>query len=719
MKSRFIIPALGAALVISLGALTGCSDDYTYDLEGSQGSVAITATLNSDVKVVSRTDANELREKYGSSLLLWLTRPGKGPVRQYNGVDNLPSSPVALQTGEYVAEAWAGDSVSATFDDSRYFKAYQPFTIVKGATTPVDVTLKVANTLVAVDYDQSADDVLKSYQMTVGHSKGQLVFEGRDEREGCFMMPKADKTLTLKLEGTTLDGEPYTQEAAIENCKPGYKYIVHVSHKGTIEPIGGAYFDIVVDASEIEVEDQITISLAPEIKGINFDITQPQTAEQGNVGRKSIYVTATDALTGLVIESDELTTLIGHRNLDVITTSNAQYVEQLAQKGIGFQRVTAADGTLTNMRINFEASYTATLGEGQHTYTITAHDGDKQSTAVFTIDVSNAPVTIAPATDIAQDGATLTANLVKPLTGSESLTFHYRDVTLNGSWLTAPATVAGETLTASIDNLIPGRSYEYYVTLDAFQTATTSFTTLDGPQLPNSGFENWQTSSTPYLIYGSDQNMYWDSGNHGSATMRKNVTTPDNSVKHSGSYSAKLASQFVGIGIAGKFAAGNIFAGKYLATLGTNGVLGWGRPFDSKWKPRALKGWVRYEPVAVTHTEIPDKCAKGDMDRGIIYIALVTDQTIAYESENWPQIVNTKTKEFFDPQGSNVVSYGVKLFDATSGSGMVEFEIPLEDVNPLLTFKNIIVVASASQYGDYFTGGNGSNMWIDDLHLVY
>ena len=33
--------------------------------------------------------------------------------------------------------------------------------------------------------------------------------------------------------------------------------------------------------------------------------------------------------------------------------------------------------------------------------------------------------------------------------------------------------------------------------------------------------------------------------------------------------------------------------------------------------------------------------------------------------------------------------------------------------------SNIAIVASASYLGDYFVGGDGSTMWLDDLELVY
>jgi hypothetical protein len=73
----------------------------------------------------------------------------------------------------------------------------------------------------------------------------------------------------------------------------------------------------------------------------------------------------------------------------------------------------------------------------------------------------------------------------------------------------------------------------------------------------------------------------------------------------------------------------------------------------------------------------------------------------------------------FDKSGDNIIAYGEKVFtEATEGDGMVQIEIPLDyartDVHP----SNIVVVASASKLGDYFTGGP-SVMYVDDFELVY
>ena len=217
--------------------------------------------------------------------------------------------------------------------------------------------------------------------------------------------------------------------------------------------------------------------------------------------------------------------------------------------------------------------------------------------------------------------------------------------------------------------------------------------------------------------------MYWDSGNHGSKTMGKDVTTSETSIKHSGNYSAKLQSQFVGIGSIGKFAAGNAFVGKYLKTDGTDGILGWGRPFY--YKPTALKGYVKYTPGTVKYTAsgAPD-IVSGQPDKGIIYVALLTADKSAQGDSNypdWPVVVRTSDAHLFKKDASNVIAYGELVLDeATQGSGMIEFTIPIEYYESM---KNedvyyLVLVCSASKGGDYFAGGD-SVMYIDDFEFVY
>ncbi|MBQ5750345.1 MAG: PCMD domain-containing protein, partial [Bacteroidaceae bacterium] len=240
---------------------------------------------------------------------------------------------------------------------------------------------------------------------------------------------------------------------------------------------------------------------------------------------------------------------------------------------------------------------------------------------------------------------------------------------------------------------------------------TMEFTTESALVLPNAGFENWHKDGDIQLVYGSGEQMWWDNGNHGSVKAGVNVTTQDTNFKHGGNSSIKLKSQFASIMGIGKFAAGNVFAGDYVKTDGTDGVIDMGRPIDSR--PSKLTGYFRYVTGEVDYSNT-ELLPKGATDIGSIFIAI----------GDWDSPVTIKTKkserQLFDPNDPHVIAYGELNQTAnTSGEGFVPFTINLDyrDTDRLPTY--ILIVASASKYGDYFTGSTASTMWLDDLELVY
>lgn len=723
------IKSLGLlAVAASSMMLAGCSADDLFGPRDGEGTLSLTASIGNDVKVVSRADADQLRADYGESLLLWITKPGEGPVRQYNGIDNVPTDPVTLHSGSYVAEAWAGDSVAASFD-KKYFKGYTPFEITNGNSTAVEVKCNIANVVVSLSFDESVDAALKTWTVTVANGEESITYEGHDARKGYFMMAKKadNEKLTLTLEGTAPNGDAYSQTADIEAPKGGYEYKVNFSHTPGSFNDGGAFFTITVDETEIVVEDELVITLAPEIFGIDFDIAQEQAAATGEMGRKCVFISAVDRLSSLTIESANLQHYLGSSTADVFSLSESA-IARLAAAGINFMTYKNEAGEINRVRVNFEADFTNNLVSGLHTFKFIAGDNgdgtEKTSEATLSLRLSNAAVELQEAADVSYTTTTFVATIVKPDELTGNVGFNYREKG-TADWTFVAGTNNGTTLTATVDNLKFGTTYEYCAVAGGYTSPAKELTTLTPPQLPNASFEQTSTASDKALMFSADPNdFYWDSGNHGSQKMQKNVTEVTTKYFHSGKQGLCLHSQFVGFGSLGKFAAGNIFIGKYLATEVMDGVLGWGRPFNCPIRPKALKVWARYEPVNITHDDpsaLPS-VSKGDPDNGIVYIALVTDQTMSYNSETWPQIVKTSSssRQLFDPSGSNVVAYGEHVFtSATTESGLVEITIPLNDVNPNLTVSNIIIVASASRYGDYFVGGNGSLLYLDDFELVY
>ena len=295
-------------------------------------------------------------------------------------------------------------------------------------------------------------------------------------------------------------------------------------------------------------------------------------------------------------------------------------------------------------------------------------------------------------------------------------------------WLTVDdVETEGGTFRAKLAGLTPETTYEVQAFSDTDRSDVREFTTEAAPQPLNAGFETWSTDRSgilyPYAADAAPAQRYWSTGNAGSMTLNKLVTTNVEEPRpgSDGRYCAQLRSQYVSLLGVGKFAAGNLFTGHYAETKGTDGVVQFGQPFTSR--PVALRGWVKYNRGKMDHIKgMPAgaNLVKGDPDEGIIYMALGRWTAAEYGgTEQSPvQIFTRDTKTFFDPKGKDVIAYG----EATFGSSVDEwreFTVRLDYTATDIAPTHLIVVCSASRYGDYFTGSSDSVMWVDDFELIY
>ena len=84
-----------------------------------------------------------------------------------------------------------------------------------------------------------------------------------------------------------------------------------------------------------------------------------------------------------------------------------------------------------------------------------------------------------------------------------------------------------------------------------------------------------------------------------------------------------------------------------------------------------------------------------------------------------PFTVNTNTGTFVDLDNDpSIIAFG-KLEDSRSMSGYEQFEIELDYRDTVRKPKYIVITACSSKYGDYFTGGVGSMLLVDEFELVY
>lgn len=729
------------SVAMAVTALFGsCTDDPRPD--GGDGYVSITASVNDDMHVMtspSRAITDTELEDLKANATVWITQKGKGVVRKYKGLENVPAT-IGLKSGQYIAEVWAGDSVAASWD-KKWYRAYVPFEVEYGKVTEVKAECNIVNVAVAVRYPEGIEEVLSDIAFTVNHPKAELVFNGTEDaanKTAYFMMNSTDKDLRYTLTGTQIDGVPVTITNTLKGVKSGIKYILKVKYDPEGEVAGGVAFDFVVEEEPMGTSETNTIVAPPTIVGYGFNINENQVVPVGKVGRKVVHIISATNVVEAVITSDVFKPFLGSVSAD-LTRVNDDTRNLLAANGLSFKyhdpseavdddNVEGSDHNFegaTSMHINFEDKMLNALQNGDYSFLISALDdqGNRSVRALRFKVTSSSAQTIAPTpTDVTYESVTLRAVLLKD--GVEKVGFNWRkegDVDWNyiDGVVTSRSYDSGTQFQATITDLADGQVIEYAPVADEYVDVVSKITSKRHSYLPNGGFEDWiQNTKGAWLVCAKESEMFWDSGNHGSITTGTNVTEPDGNIKVSGNYSIKLESKYPSVLGIGKFAAGNVFIGKYLATNGTNGVLGWGRPWSER--PKGLRGYVRYRPVAIDQPKADKGYNKGDMDKGLVKIALVNN-SVAYGSEEYGFVVKTADGDagLFQDDGSYVVSLGrLVLTEATPGDGFIEFDIPLEDVNPG-PFNRIIIVASSSMGGDYFAGGVGSTMWLDDIQIYY
>lgn len=301
--------------------------------------------------------------------------------------------------------------------------------------------------------------------------------------------------------------------------------------------------------------------------------------------------------------------------------------------------------------------------------------------------------------------------------------FEYREAGAE-NWIAVPkeyVTVNGGQFYARVPHLKANTTYECRAFSDGQRAKEVQFSTVDMGSFPNMGFEDWHKSEKSVICpWAKDGSVFWDTGNHGSAIVgEKNVTTNVKDIRpgSTGQYAACLSSQNI-LGV--KFAAGNLFVGEYKKTQGTNGILGFGREFVSY--PTALKGWFKYKTAPITEVSKGYEKLKNQPDTCIVWVAL-GDWELTQNAETGQKTAveirtdNNNNGKYFDKNDPHVIAYG----EMTCGEDVNEyksFEVKLDYRATNRVPTSLLIVCSASKYGDYFTGGE-SVMWIDDFSLVY
>lgn len=293
-------------------------------------------------------------------------------------------------------------------------------------------------------------------------------------------------------------------------------------------------------------------------------------------------------------------------------------------------------------------------------------------------------------------------------TSGSSVEVEYKEQSASDWQKVADVSVSGATYTAEITGLKGSTAYDYRVNIDGATGSLKSFTTAQTIALENGSLDNWHQDGTEWIpnAEGSD---FWGTGNKASTIVASLGNLTERTDDAVSGKAARMESKDAML----KLGAGNMFTGDF-AIDGLDGILHFGRPFTSF--PTSLRLYYKYTSATMQvcgTTELPSNLESlvGRPDSCHIYIAL-SDKSEPYE-------IRTKAekRQLFDKNDANIIAYG-EYISHVNQTTYRQIDIPLT-YRAHRTPKYIIIVCAASKYGDYYLGGVGSTLFIDEMELVY
>lgn len=550
----------------------------------------------------------------------------------------------------------------------------------------------------------------KQIAVQIINSKGVVVKETDDSQNWNTPIELETGTYTVKASSNGFDGQ----------------------ESGFDIPYYAASKEITIQSGK-ELQETITCTLANVKVTVKFDETFLEKFQGRSINVQVGDLTNTNKFAPITFTENETRSAyfpVGNLYA-TITINNPDNQYQPYTLRQEFTNVQAKDHYILNYKVQETGSsnITVTVDPTTHEYS-------------YTFTVSTEAQNKATLTAGAWDRlAYLKAENVTTGTGvsTEGITFQYRvktdtqTETEGTNWNNITTTLSEGSYTAILTGLSASTTYEYRLansdgeTIGSVKEFTTAITDAQ-TQLPNGDFEEWSVHSaatalgsknTTFPCSDSDysNNRFWDTSNRGANSGgQKDPTNKTTDYVHSGTYAAKLGT----ISILKNLAAASLYTGDFVdANISGEANIDFGKPFSSR--PIALRGYYKYTAVTASGIDkLPANVTlENNLDQCAIFVVLM-------KGGSQHRVNNKQTGTLLSVDNiwddDKFIAYGELPSGATTQSeGLEEFTIPLKYKEKFFDEQptHIIVVCSASKYGDYMVGGDGSTLYVDDFELIY
>lgn len=708
-------------IVGCVAGLTGCTNEDKA--MGSRGYLRI--GVENDVTL-------QTKAAYAASLNVTILDAAEDTVKHITGFDPALNDRIELEAGAYSVVVTSGNRDSAAWE-MPFFYGKEECRIVADQLSDVQVVCKIANTKVTVDYSDSFKTYFPEYTATISNSSGSLVYEKGETRGGFFAAEKLTAVLNL----TNTDGRTFVLKRVFPNIEEKTHYNLKFTlEEGSGSNDAGGNFEITVD-EEAEmiliripiVADELEKMQVPSFRIEGFDAGNSLVLTSGEAPDNSVKVVAPNSIETfrLLIQSDSLNAK-GIASFDLANLSESEKV-LLESFSFPVQLVKDATDTVTfdlkamanalvpyDSRVQVHTFTFIVLDKMHQEQTVSFSYQVKPNTGVFTSEMTPAAVW----TTFARLGA-MTDN-------QAGLGFEYKEAdAVDWTEVSVSSKNVDGSFGCLVSELKPHTNYVYrgfsnddlnggvriYGNEVAFTTDYANADENGNAFVPNLGFDDWSKMDKSWVANSDGTESYWGSGNKGANTIgTNNPTAPEENMVIKGK-AVKLASEKIVVVLA----AASLYSGYFVKTDGMNGILSFGRPYTGR--PTRLVGYYRYTPgtIDMAKDDCPDNVKKGDRDQCHIYVALCT--------KNYEIRTNSSNRQLFNKNDESVIAYG-ELIGKESISGDEKnnyrrFNIDIKYREPGIVKQPsyIVIVATASKYGDYFTGSTGSVLYLDEFELQY
>ena len=698
-------------VVLSAGVLASCNQEVIQD--NSYGYLGLKMDNDPSADIIVK--AGTADEIVFAVDVLNASGQSVASVEDHRTVTT--ENPIKLQIGYYDVVASNGENLNAAFDNP-YYKGVKNVRIYPDKINTVNLTCTLANTIFSVEFPEEFDQHFDVYEVSVTNGIGDPLVLSNAPSSGNSLEAGFDAeayfavtgTLTWNLYLKNIEGTEYRHTVTYTDVKARQHYHLRFNLGEDVSADGAFVVKVTLDNTLDESSHELILDFdnryLPSVSSNDefaVESGEPVTTPVGNTISKVLQFSTPVGVQSLRIthDNDALVASGLPKSVELVGAS----ATDLSAVGIqvspspGTKAVAAgAQGVVLDITTfvsklpvgSYEMDFTVIDAKGHYdVFELVLEvisDVDAEAVAAYTGWACFAKL----------EGRYFTADM------PEGMTFQYRK-TSEAEWTEIdPSDIvinaASLRYTTILFGLEPDAQYVFRaVSAEDKETKEITFSTAASATIHNLNFDSWSDSDKYPNASGYD---IWDSANSsGAAITTKPVT---DAVK---GYAARLES----VKAMGMMAAGNIFTGQFAGLAGLGAKLDWGTPFNAR--PIAVRGYYKYSPKTIDMAKAPYTDMKGQMDQSQIVVFL-TDWTSQFR-------INTSNKEFVDLDNDpGIIALG-QHNSSNADAGYVKFTLPLvyRDATRIPNF--LVIAAASSRYGDYFTGGVGSVLYVDEFELIY